>query len=97
MQRTPFLAQVAPLSRQEAVPLVLIHAGGGTTFSYHCLGSLKRTVYTIHNPRFYSGQSWAGGITTMGRVYADQIRTVITAGKVLLGGSSYLSLSTSRS
>ncbi len=61
------------------------------SLTIHCLGSLKRIVYTIHNPRFYSGQSWAGGVTTMGRVYADLIRTVITAGKVLLGGSSYLS------
>jgi Thioesterase domain len=86
MQRNLTLVQSAPLHRVNAVPLVLIHDGGGTTFSYQCLGSLQRTVYGIRNPRFYSGRAWAGGIAAMARVYADLIRSVVTSGKVLLGG-----------
>jgi Thioesterase domain len=86
MQRNPTLVQSAPSHRVNAVPLVLIHDGGGTTFSYHCLGSLQRTVYAISNPRFYSGRAWAGGIAAMARVYADLIRSVVPSRKVLLGG-----------
>lgn len=67
--------------------MILIHDGGGTTFSYHCLKSLHRTVYAIHNPRFYSGRVWAGGITAMAKVYVEMIRSVLPlGGSLILGG-----------
>lgn len=87
MDQNPALVQTAPLSKQGAAPLILIHDGGGTTFSYHCLKSLHRTVYTIHNPRFYSGRVWAGGITAMAKVYVEMIRSVVPlGGSWILGG-----------
>lgn len=36
-------------------PLVLIHDGGGITFSYFILGSLHRDVRAIHNPQHGDG------------------------------------------
>lgn len=89
MQRNPSLVQQGPSSsRRGAIPLILIHDGGGTTFSYHCLGPLQRTVYAIHNPKFYTGRPWKGGIPAMAKVYADLIRIIVPSGKVLLGGQS---------
>lgn len=35
-----------------AIPVFLIHDGGGTTFAYHCLDPLDRSVYGIFNPIF---------------------------------------------
>ncbi|KAL1876831.1 hypothetical protein VTK73DRAFT_9208 [Phialemonium thermophilum] len=69
-------------------PLVLIHDGGGTTFSYHLLGSLGRPVYGIANPNFYSGEAWEGGLPDMARHYARLVRCVIPKGPVILGGWS---------
>ena len=87
MEQNPALVQVAPSSKQGAAPLILIHDGGGTTFSYHCLKPLHRTVYAIHNPRFYSGRIWAGGITAMAEVYVEMIRSVVPSrGSLILGG-----------
>ena len=87
MDQNPALVQTAPPSKQGAAPLILIHDGGGTTFSYHCLKSLHRTVYAIHNPRFYSGRVWAGGITAMAKVYVEMIRSVVpSGGSLILGG-----------
>ncbi|QSZ28806.1 hypothetical protein DSL72_003311 [Monilinia vaccinii-corymbosi] len=56
------------------VPLFLIHDGGGTTFTYHCLDPLRRPTYGIFNPRFHSGGSFEGGVRGMGRLYAVMIR-----------------------
>ncbi|KAK1147852.1 putative PKS/NRPS-like protein biosynthetic cluster [Aspergillus melleus] len=82
------------------VPLFLIHDGGGTTFAYHCLDSLRRPTYGIFNPRYHSGGSFEGGVRGMGRLYAAMIRKTCAApdfaggrnsdGKVdiLLGGWS---------
>jgi len=57
---------------------VLIHDGGGTTYPYHCLGSLYRNVYGIRNPYFFSGDIFPGGLPEMGKVfYADYIRDAV--------------------
>ena len=93
MDQNPALVQVAPSSKQGAAPLILIHDGGGTTFSYHCLKPLHRNVYAIHNPRFYSGRIWAGGITAMAEVYLEMIRSVVPlGGSLILGGKLCLLL-----
>ncbi|KAK1756938.1 hypothetical protein QBC47DRAFT_298270 [Echria macrotheca] len=86
----PSLIQEAPLSASwlKPTPLVMIHDGGGTTFSYYLLGNLDRTVYGIANPHFRSGEAWEGGIPEMARYYVDLIKSVIPRGKVILGGWS---------
>ncbi|KAL7953097.1 Alpha/Beta hydrolase protein [Trichoderma compactum] len=58
-------------------PVFLIHDGGGTTFAYHCLGILGRYVYGVHNPYFYTGEVFEGGIPEMGRTYAKWIRQTV--------------------
>ncbi|KAL7812112.1 Alpha/Beta hydrolase protein [Trichoderma aethiopicum] len=58
-------------------PVFLIHDGGGTTFAYHCLEVLGRYVYGIHNPCFYTGDAFAGGLPEMGRLYARWIRETV--------------------
>ncbi|KAF2150239.1 alpha/beta-hydrolase [Myriangium duriaei CBS 260.36] len=70
-------------------PLVLLHDGGGTIYSYHALGPLHRDVYGISNPKFESDLAWEGGIPEMALTYADMIRENIPAGPVLLGGWSF--------
>lgn len=69
-------------------PLVLIHDGGGTTFSYHCLGNLKRDVYGIANPYYDTDKVWRGGIPEMARTYAQWIKGVVPQGEIILGGWS---------
>ncbi|EHK19583.1 uncharacterized protein TRIVIDRAFT_46311 [Trichoderma virens Gv29-8] len=58
-------------------PVFLIHDGGGTTFAYHCLEILGRYIYGIHNPYFYTGEVFEGGIPEMGRIYAKWIRDTV--------------------
>ncbi|KAK2603134.1 hypothetical protein N8I77_009613 [Diaporthe amygdali] len=70
------------------LPLVLIHDGGGTCFSYYCLNPVGRLVYEIHNPHFYSGKPWPGGIPEMARHYVELMRNVVPHGRILLGGWS---------
>jgi thioesterase domain-containing protein len=69
---------------------VLLHDGGGTTFSYHLLGPLGgRAVYGIHNPHFYHAeQVWTGGLPEMAWHYAQIIKKIIPEGDVILGGWS---------
>ena len=86
-QTNPSIIQKTPLKHSKSLPLFLIHDGGGTTFAYSCLGPLNRTVYGIQNPRFYSGRAWSGGIAEMAKVYANLIRSVVSAGPILLGGT----------
>ncbi|KAK5660171.1 hypothetical protein OQA88_13640 [Cercophora sp. LCS_1] len=69
-------------------PLVLIHDGGGTTFSYYCLGNLKRDVYGISNPYYSTNKVWRGGIPEMARTYVRYIKSVIPRGEIILGGWS---------
>ena len=76
-------------------PLILIHDGGGTSFSYRFLGRLGRPVYGIHNPRFHSGRPWENGIPQMAGVYVELVRGLFppsssskTKTRVILGGWS---------
>lgn len=66
------------VSSLSATPVFLIHDGGGTTFSYHCLGSLHRRVYGIANPRFFAAEPFPGGLPEMGRLYASKIREFVS-------------------
>ncbi|KAK0652872.1 Alpha/Beta hydrolase protein [Cercophora newfieldiana] len=78
--------RVAPWKK--VTPLVLIHDGGGTVFSYHCLGPLERLTYGIANPRYSTGEPWEGGIPEVARHYLKLIKTVVPRGKLILGGWS---------
>ncbi|KAK3297197.1 Alpha/Beta hydrolase protein [Chaetomium fimeti] len=70
-------------------PLILMHDGGGTIFSYYCLGDLRRTVHGIANPHYETGRAWAGGIPEMARDYLGFVASVVpTGGDVILGGWS---------
>ncbi|KHN99804.1 Esterase-like protein [Metarhizium album ARSEF 1941] len=80
------------------LPLVLIHDGGGTTFSYFVLGSLGRDVWAVHNPNYFEGLPWEGGMDEMAEKYAHLIAGELS-GPVMLGGWSlggYLSLAVAR-
>ena len=70
------------------MPLVLVHDGGGTCYSYWCLNPIGRPVYGIHNPHFHSGDSWPGGLPEMARHYVALMRQVVPRGRILLGGWS---------
>ncbi|KAG5929620.1 hypothetical protein E4U53_002411 [Claviceps sorghi] len=45
----PTQIQFVPPGPANPPPLVLVHDGGGTTFSYFLLGSLGRDVWAVHN------------------------------------------------
>lgn len=97
----PTKVQSRPLkgSRKSSVPLVLIHDGGGTTFGFWMLGSLYRDVWAVHNPQFWSGKPWAGGIDEMARHYIDLLRATGIHGTIMLGGWSlggYISMAMAR-
>ncbi|ETN44437.1 uncharacterized protein HMPREF1541_10618 [Cyphellophora europaea CBS 101466] len=80
---------LGPRPNSPAVPLFLIHDGGGTVFQYFSLGDLDRPVYAIGNPRFESGEPWSGGIPEMARAYADLVHAALPpggGGQVILGG-----------
>ncbi|KAL7934554.1 alpha/beta-hydrolase [Trichoderma chlorosporum] len=80
-------------------PLVLIHDGGGTTFGYFMLGSLYREVWAIHNPHFFDGGAFEGGMDEMARLYIQYMKDSGIKGNILLGGWSlggYLSLAVAR-
>ncbi|EFR03532.1 hypothetical protein MGYG_06529 [Nannizzia gypsea CBS 118893] len=79
------LVQPAPDGYESAVPLVLIHDGGGTSVNYYYLHSLDRAVYAIQNPSFYSGEPWEDGIPEMGATYAQLIQSHVPSGPILLG------------
>jgi thioesterase domain-containing protein len=71
--------------------LVLIHDGGGTIFSYYCLGDLGRPVFGIANPGYQSGEAyWKGGgsIPEMARRYIEFLKAAVPRGDVILGGWS---------
>jgi len=69
-------------------PLVLFHDGGGTVFSYHLLGDVRRPVYGISNPHYNTQNAFEGGMPEMARHYVELIRKVIPSGKIILGGWS---------
>ncbi|KZZ99722.1 Thioesterase domain containing protein [Moelleriella libera RCEF 2490] len=67
------------MASKSVTPIFLIHDGGGTTFAYHCLESLKRLTYGIRNPRFSSGAHFAGGLAEMGSLYAQWIQQTVSS------------------
>lgn len=77
-----------PYPAEGETPLVLIHDGGGTTYSYHLVGDLGRLVYGIFNPNYETGRKWEGGIPEMARHYLALIKSVVPRGKIIIGGWS---------
>lgn len=82
----PTKVQVAPIFRRTAPPLVLLHDGGGTTFSYFMLGSLNRDVWAIHNPNYWDGSIMEGGMDAMAKHYIELIEKAGLRGPIILGG-----------
>ncbi len=85
----PIQVQFVPPYKQAnpPTPIVLIHDGGGTIFSYFILGSLNRDVWAIYNPKFFDGEAWEGGMDEMARHYIDLIVDAGISGTILLGGT----------
>ncbi|OAQ98435.1 hypothetical protein LLEC1_02577, partial [Akanthomyces lecanii] len=58
IEENPELVQPENWARMKSwsgkTPVFLFHDGGGTTFAYHCLEPLRRFVYGVRNPYFYS-------------------------------------------
>lgn len=73
---------------RHAIPLVLIHDGGGTIFSYYFIDDVSRRLYAVSDPHFENGEKWEGGIAEMGRHYAQLIKAALPRGQVILGGWS---------
>ncbi|KAK8082719.1 alpha/beta-hydrolase [Apiospora saccharicola] len=71
-------------------PLILMHDGGGTTFSYHCLEPpTNRALYGIHNAHFDDGGWWHGGLPEMATHYIGLLSEALPeGGDVILGGWS---------
>ena len=79
------------LSRTSAgkapAPLVMIHDGGGTTFSYHCLNPIGRPLWGIYNARLDEGGYWEGGVPAIARHYIGMLPKVLPGGgDIILGG-----------
>ncbi|KAG4443834.1 hypothetical protein IFR05_000670 [Cadophora sp. M221] len=88
-QKNPVKLQSSPKNPASSkIPLVLIHDGGGTTFAYHCLGSLQRDVYGIHNPKYESGEEWEGGMREMALCYIELLEDAGIEGPIIIGGWS---------
>ncbi|KAF5025104.1 hypothetical protein F66182_2805 [Fusarium sp. NRRL 66182] len=77
MDSNPEIVQPADWRTLNTVPVFLMHDGGGTTFAYHCLETLHRPVYGIHNPNFRSGEPYDGGLSDMARQYCGFIQKAI--------------------
>lgn len=105
LDRNPLQVQ-DPSRSTTGTPLVLIHDGGGTTFGYFSLGSLKRQVWAIHNPRYASpdagkrdtdadavveGREWRT-MDEMAEEYIGLMRDAGIQGEIILGGTFSLSL-----
>ncbi|KAL0936941.1 Polyketide synthase PksR [Colletotrichum truncatum] len=85
-ERNPLQVQFAPVNqRQRRLPLVLIHDGGGTTFTYFLLESLHRDVWAIHNPHYHTGDTWPGGMEQMARHYIGLMLMAGLSGPIMLG------------
>ncbi|KAH8909155.1 alpha/beta-hydrolase [Coniochaeta sp. PMI_546] len=83
-QLPPSLAHIRP----PPPPVVLIHDGGGTIYSYYCLGQLNRPVYGLYNPYYGTDKVWEGGIPEMAAHYVALIKQVVPKGDIILGGWS---------
>ncbi|GAP85057.1 putative polyketide synthase [Rosellinia necatrix] len=80
---------VTPWLDTQPAPLILLHDGGGTTFSYHCLYPIGRTVYGIQNTRLDEGGYWETGVPGMASHYIGLIEKILpNGGEILLGGWS---------
>ncbi|KAF4967462.1 hypothetical protein FSARC_4985 [Fusarium sarcochroum] len=77
MDSNPETIQPADWRTGQNIPVFLIHDGGGTTFSYHCLEPLDRPVYGIHNPKFESGEPFDGELSDMARLYCGFIKDAV--------------------
>lgn len=86
MEENPCRIQSGPSDAPDATPLVLFHDAGGTTIQYFSLADLDRPLYGMSNVYFEQGGGWEHGIREMGVVYTQRVRSVITSGKILLGG-----------
>jgi hypothetical protein len=86
MQRTsnPCLIQKGDVTR---TPLFLLHDAGGTVSSYYKLATIGRPVYTIHNPWLKNEQRWSGGAQTFVDEYIKLIKSVVSSGEILVGGT----------
>ena len=89
-EENPYLIEdPESIAETGSTALVLIHDGGGTTFSYHCLSSIGRRVYGIYNPKFWTGDRFEGGIPEMAQHYVDLLLEEFAyqgETKVFLGG-----------
>ncbi|KAH9906007.1 alpha/beta-hydrolase [Xylariomycetidae sp. FL2044] len=82
-------APLAPYLAKPRAPLVLIHDGGGTTFSYHCLDPIHRPLWGIQNERLDQGGYWEDGIPGMAARYIEMVEDAFPdGGEILLGGWS---------
>jgi hypothetical protein len=80
-----------PWLDKQPAPLILLHDGGGTTFSYHCLYPIGRTLYGIHNTKLDEGGFWESGISGMAASYIELMETVLPdGGEILLGGELFI-------
>lgn len=89
----PTKVQITPAYKRAnpPPPLVLIHDGGGTTFGYFMLGSLYREVWAIHNPHFFDGGAFEGGMDEMAHLYIKYMNDTGIKGNILLGGMCRMS------
>lgn len=85
----PIKVQISPAYKRAnpSPPLVLIHDGGGTTFGYFMLGNLYRDVWAIHNPHFFDGGAFEGGLDEMAQLYIGFMNDAGIKGNILLGGT----------
>lgn len=68
-------------------PLILVHDGGGTTFSYHCLEPINRPLYGIQNVHLHQGGYWEGGVPEIASHYIGLLAKILPhGGDILLGG-----------
>lgn len=82
-----FLLRQTASPAEVSIPLVLIHDGGGTVFTYFNIKDIGRDMYAIGDPRFQSSTPWEGGIPEMAANYTQQLERNVPAGKVILGGT----------
>ncbi|KAI0517897.1 Alpha/Beta hydrolase protein [Xylaria bambusicola] len=92
MLENPALIYEGPTSPwldKQPAPLILLHDGGGTTFSYHCLYPIGRTLYGIQNARLDEGGYWESGISGMASHYIELLETALPkGGEIIIGGWS---------
>ena len=82
------IEQLVKGKNEGAVPLLLIHDGGGTVVSYRVLGPLDCDIYAISDPRFEDGRPWEGGMREMAATYLKLIKEKFRGKEILLGGMS---------